>query len=215
MVCTLDEVLVKFTLEYLPLDLAANKLCCTRTDLLYLAAEGGIDCYARPPQLKRVVHYRKRDPYGYGVESLNALMISSMVRISTFNVIEYLGDTLNTRLGIVHCCHDMYDSYEWDDAVLFKDLDLFVKSKDVDRLLNKPPVVAEDKSYYSSNLKILIEAAEKFWKDADLNDKNTYPENQQVVIDWLVSKGLSKASAEQGAVIIRPSNAAVGRPKSN
>lgn len=67
------------------------------------------------------------------------------------------------------------------------------------------------KDHISENLAILNKAAHKFWANADKDDKETHPKKQDV-IDWLKLQGFSKISAEQGAVIIRPEWAAIGRP---
>ncbi len=56
----------------------------------------------------------------------------------------------------------------------------------------------------------LYQASEKFWKNAIPEEKDTHPTNNQVET-WLISKGFSEISARQGAVIIRPQWAAIGR----
>ena len=206
---------MKFTFEYLSFDSAANQLDCTRTDLFLLAAEGGIDCYFRPrPEF--VIRYRP-DCIGFdriynigswAMDNSDRIVFGMVKKIPAWKFTESLS---NEPLSIVVY---IFGIEGVKTKLLLEIADLSVKSEDVNQLLNKPMVVAEDKSYYSSELLILIEAAEKFWKNADLNDKDTQPK-QQEVSDWLASKGLSKASADQGAVIIRPSNARVGRPKSN
>ncbi len=66
------------------------------------------------------------------------------------------------------------------------------------------------KNYISPDLLILIEAAEKFWANADPKEKDTHAK-QPDVSDWLIEKGLSAISAQQGAAMIRPEWAVKGR----
>lgn len=65
-------------------------------------------------------------------------------------------------------------------------------------------------AYYSDDLKILIQASNKFWGNVNPDEKDTHTK-QQVVIDWLVEKGFSDISARKGATIIRPKWAAKGK----
>lgn len=77
--------------------------------------------------------------------------------------------------------------------------------------LNDHEIKAEiEHDYLSGGLKLLIDAAERFWKNADLKDRDTQPTNEKVSA-WLVEKGFSKAMANAGATIIRPKGAGTGR----
>lgn len=75
------------------------------------------------------------------------------------------------------------------------------------------PTVKEIKNiseqHLSTKLILLMQAADKFWKYADPAEKETHTKNE-IVITWLIEKGLSKVSARQGATIIRPEWAAKG-----
>ena len=63
----------------------------------------------------------------------------------------------------------------------------------------------------SDGLAYLNQAANKFWANADKEDKTTHPTNA-VVSKWLhEDRGLSERLADSGASIIRPTWAAVGR----
>ena len=73
--------------------------------------------------------------------------------------------------------------------------------------VNKIENISEQ--HFSTNLTLLIEASNKFWKNADPDDKETHSKNE-IVITWLIKKGFSKVSAQQGATIIRPKWAAKG-----
>ena len=70
--------------------------------------------------------------------------------------------------------------------------------------------------FHTQNLKALIEAAKKFWKNADPKQKDTHPKNAEV-IEWLTAEDgqwkLPKRQAQVGASIIRPEWAAKGKPK--
>jgi hypothetical protein len=68
-----------------------------------------------------------------------------------------------------------------------------------------------DLPHFSKDLKILIEASNRFWGGANPEDKATHDPNEKIET-WLVGKGFSGISAKQGAVIIRPEWAAKGRP---
>ena len=63
--------------------------------------------------------------------------------------------------------------------------------------------------YISEALKTLNQAAAKFWKNADPEDKGTHPKNKEV-IPWLIDNGFSGQGAKQGATLIRPKWAAKG-----
>lgn len=73
--------------------------------------------------------------------------------------------------------------------------------------VNKIENISEQ--HFSTNLTLLIEASNKFWKNADPDDKETHSKNE-IVITWLIEKGFSKISAQKGATIIRPEWAAKG-----
>lgn len=64
---------------------------------------------------------------------------------------------------------------------------------------------------YSNPLKYLIEASDKFWSNADRDEKTTWTKNETVE-EWLTKKGVSPRLAKAGATIIRPHWATTGRP---
>ena len=114
-----------------------------------------------------------------------------------------------------------------EENITIKDAKLIILASDIQKLetqktnqvvygieaLESPDkqIIDCQQDYISNNLKILNDAAYKFWSNADPNQKDTHPTNQQVG-DWLKEEGFSEASATQGAVIIRPKWAAKGRP---
>jgi hypothetical protein len=66
------------------------------------------------------------------------------------------------------------------------------------------------KLHISKNLHILNEAANRFWGNADRDERDTHPTNKNVVT-WLVEKGFSQTLAGKAATIIRPEWAPTGR----
>ncbi|WP_262965390.1 hypothetical protein [Methylobacter psychrophilus] len=64
-------------------------------------------------------------------------------------------------------------------------------------------------AYQSDQLKILCQASEKFWGNADPAERDTHQKNE-IVSNWLIDQGFSKVNAKQGATIIRPVWAAKG-----
>lgn len=75
---------------------------------------------------------------------------------------------------------------------------------------NSQQAPVTSRPHISENLLILNQAAKRFWGNADPDEKDTHPTNEQVA-GWLVEKGFSNINAQQGAVIIRPEWAAIGR----
>jgi hypothetical protein len=69
---------------------------------------------------------------------------------------------------------------------------------------------APSRDHVSNKLARLNQAAEKFWANADRDDRGTHPTNAEV-IEWLTSVGISPSLAEKGATIIRPEWAPTGR----
>jgi hypothetical protein len=68
----------------------------------------------------------------------------------------------------------------------------------------------EETGRCSRKLQILIQAADRFWKNADPEDSGTHNTNE-VVSAWLQTQGMSKRQADAGASIIRPEWATAGR----
>jgi hypothetical protein len=56
----------------------------------------------------------------------------------------------------------------------------------------------------------LNQAAEKFWANADREDRGTHPKNADVA-EWLTLRGYSQTLADTAASIIRPEWAPTGR----
>lgn len=82
---------------------------------------------------------------------------------------------------------------------------------DADEPTKPAELVTKSKEHYSDNLAYLIQAADRFWANADRSDAATHTEQSEVE-KWLVSKGYPPSLAIQGARIIRPKWAVKGRP---
>jgi len=74
----------------------------------------------------------------------------------------------------------------------------------------RPACVNRNRTHMSNHLTSLIQAAEKFWKNASREERDTHPSNDEVA-SWLESRGLSASLAEKAASIIRPEWAPTGR----
>jgi hypothetical protein len=64
--------------------------------------------------------------------------------------------------------------------------------------------------YYSPDLRILLRAVDRFWKNAAPGEADTQPK-KDAVVQWLKGMGFSNSKAETGAAIIRPEWAFRGR----
>lgn len=69
---------------------------------------------------------------------------------------------------------------------------------------------AQSHPHVSEKLSRMIQASERFWANADPNDRGTHPENV-VVAAWLEERGFSMTLADKAATILRPAWAPTGR----
>jgi hypothetical protein len=65
-------------------------------------------------------------------------------------------------------------------------------------------------AHYSKGLQTLIQASDRFWKNAIRGESDTQPANSNVS-KWLQERGLPKRQAGVGASVIRPEWATAGR----
>jgi hypothetical protein len=75
--------------------------------------------------------------------------------------------------------------------------------------IDKPPTAASFQ-HRSHKLMLMLLAADRFWANADRDDRDTHPTNEMVA-EWLVSQGFSKALADKAATILRPDWVPLGR----
>ena len=71
-------------------------------------------------------------------------------------------------------------------------------------------ITAGDRSHVTDNLAVLNQAAQKWWGNAAPDDRSTHPMKSDVVA-WLMQRGFSQITAENGATIIKPEWAGIGR----
>ncbi|WP_146162441.1 hypothetical protein [Nitrosospira multiformis] len=67
-----------------------------------------------------------------------------------------------------------------------------------------------DRDYVSDKLIRMNQGAEKFWANADRNDRDTHPDNAKVAV-WFEQHGFSPTLAKKAATLIRPEWAPTGR----
>jgi hypothetical protein len=74
----------------------------------------------------------------------------------------------------------------------------------------EPAELSQTNPNKSNKLAFLIQAANKFWANADRDDRATHPDNATVTA-WLMERGYSQTLADKAATIIRPEWAGTGR----
>lgn len=72
------------------------------------------------------------------------------------------------------------------------------------------PLTTTGSDHIAGKLTALNQAAERFWANADRNDRATHPKNSDVAA-WLVKRGYSQTLADKAVNIIRPKWAPSGR----
>lgn len=106
----------------------------------------------------------------------------------------------------------VWSDNEKETAYITKNL-VFFKRDDILALLKKD----QDKSLktlhhanVSNKLAMMNQASQKFWANADREERGTHPSNQTVT-DWLVKQGFTQTLAGKATTIIRPEWARTGR----
>jgi hypothetical protein len=124
--------------------------------------------------------------------------------------------------GCIHLSVRFNDEdYEWHNMteVLFSPQDIIRWASSTKAFPAFPfnladlPQEAKDlavEAHHSSKLKLLVLAADRFWKNADRDDGTTHPD-KKMVSKWLHEQGLSKRLADTGATFIAPEWAKKGR----
>ena len=146
--------------------------------------------------------------------SLNGVNLSRLPRLvpsnhkdDEFSKITKENPLYNVALGVHTLANEAHNCYFHIIENLEHSLTL-ANEVNIEITSEIPPL--HTKTYQSDQLKILNEAGQKFWGNADPEQKDTQPIND-TVIKWLIDKGFSKISAQQGASIVRPAWAAQGR----
>jgi hypothetical protein len=94
---------------------------------------------------------------------------------------------------------------DWMNAISAPKCELKAK-RDPSAKTPMPP----SRAHVSDKLAILNQAADKFWANADRDDRSTHQPNAKVV-QWLIQKGYTETLAKKAATIIRPDWAPTGR----
>jgi hypothetical protein len=111
---------------------------------------------------------------------------------------------------------DSGDFYQFDDyegwifnnnmqhPLLMSSNSLHIFARDIKAYLAKKGL-AEANSFkgHPKNIRILYMASEKFWANANQEEKDTWPKNSEVEA-WFKTQGISKQAAKIGASFIRP-----------
>lgn len=71
-------------------------------------------------------------------------------------------------------------------------------------------LTSANRGYLSEKLVRMNQAAEKFWANADRNERDTHPDNAKVAA-WFEQNGFSSTLANKAATLIRPEWAPTGR----
>lgn len=207
--------------EFYPLSMAALVVGCSEDDLIYLGRVGKLNFYIDPGNWAR----RK-------LGSLTALMINDPILIDDPVHLSKLARDLECTLFFT----EQYPDYALEDKDAIKSDSMensheefsdpefgVIVTRDrlvimaADLMQLRQQITNRSESNYlpihphqSQRLKLLFNASEHFWKNADPKDRDTHPTNE-AVSKWLVGQGLSKRLADAGTSIIRPEWAATGR----
>jgi len=73
-----------------------------------------------------------------------------------------------------------------------------------------PSSVTATEAHLSERLATLNQTARKFWGNVNREERDTHPNNRDVV-KWLIERGFSESLANKAATIIRPEWAVTGR----
>lgn len=205
--------------EYYSLIDAPAKFSCTAEDLLALALSGKIRLFVSlASPLGKLMH---KD--GQPASDKSTFIKDRFGVVYKNDVHKYDRARIDSKSCVIHTVmvpDDPEDRY-WDINNGFIPMDdkyLFVSTEEIKSLRNdatnlQDTVIKNNNAYMSDDLKILIQAATRFWGVVDPKHKDTHPKNVDVR-DWLIKQGFSEVSATQGATIIRPKYAkSGGRPK--
>jgi hypothetical protein len=98
--------------------------------------------------------------------------------------------------------------------------DVFVERSDVEKIKTQGAAILEqtirnapqipERDHISDKLALMNQAANKFWRNANRQERGTHPENTKVAL-WLVGQGFSSTLADKAATIIRPEWVPSGR----
>jgi len=98
--------------------------------------------------------------------------------------------------------------------------DVFLERSDVEKIRTQGAAILEQtvreapqipgRDHMSEKLAFMNQAASKFWRHANREERSTHPKNTDVA-SWLIAKGFSETLADKAATIIRPEWVPSGR----
>jgi hypothetical protein len=197
--------------EYYSLTVAAEKFGLDIEDLLHLAISEKIKLIALVAGMEGIFHEANQS-----IQTGAEFLIPDRYGFIPRNIIEeYESARINRQAYFLKRVEIPDDSGDlWllksKNTFLMTDETIFVLTNDINKLLKQEPKNILDGPHISEELRILIEAADRFWSNADPDEKDTHPTNKKIE-EWLKKQGFSDICAQQGAVIIRPEWGAKGR----
>lgn len=129
--------------------------------------------------------------------------------------LEFVEKGLLSKDDLEHCYFQIQTSVKYSEDKPSKDVNFKLKPLDPNLSSTTPPLPLSKVATPANNpnkseqLSALNLASNKFWGNADREEKTTWP-NTKKVCSWLVKNGYSLTLAEKAASIIRPEWAGSG-----
>jgi hypothetical protein len=223
--------------KYYRIDQAAERLACTEDDIIHWGANDiiSICAHAEDVYCESISDYiierstgsadsiieevEKLDIHMFSIalssqDRKRKILISGLFKLNPASLITYemTGSFSNSCSIIITNNDNILEYYPLSQ----KPKNLFIRSNEIEKFLSKKrqppqkPTIFEINNFKSDKFSILCQAAQRFWSNADKNDKTTHPDNASVT-KWLIERGYSETLAEKAATILRPEWAATGR----
>lgn len=210
--------------DYYPLPLAASIIGCTTDDLIHWAANDRVRLgvlFEINSLLPEYYTCFRGDPFRD--ENIVATPVFSgfaYVYSHCFMGMERDGGELEFQnvetLDGLHIMNNLRPSenyfgtdYRPVDRIFIHRTNLLPLVAEANESINTQSA-ATSRAHVSDNLALLNQAAQKWWGNADRDDRSTHPTKSDVVA-WLMEHGFSQITAESGATIIKPEWAGIGR----
>jgi hypothetical protein len=215
--------------KYYPLNNAAKEIGCKVDDIIHAGANEDLPVFVLTSGAPVVgliwdddieQYYQRNDPeYNY---------FTGLLRVVPRDLLKIEANSYPILLDFFYSPWDGFDKVRIENKndyiFVGSEYGLYIMTEDIDRLratyhIDSTTVMSESmtskpestpRDHVSDKLAYLNQAAQKFWANADRDDRTTHHTNNEVVA-WLVSKGYSETLADKAATIIRPEWAATGR----